>query len=89
MRSPVRPHLRSRRAQLAVPPRPRGPSWGLHVGVRPGEGRWGWDGGSGTSAWVDPRRDVVAVLLTQRGFAGPDDEPKEFWGAVQASAASD
>lgn len=65
-----------------------GLSWGLHVGVRPAEGRWGWDGGTGTSAWVDPRRDVVAVLLTQRGLGGPEDEPTAFWAAVQSSAAT-
>jgi CubicO group peptidase (beta-lactamase class C family) len=59
-----------------------GLSWGLHVGVRPALGRWGWDGGSGTSAWADPRRDAAAVLLTQRGFAGPEDEPRDFWSAV-------
>ena len=62
-----------------------GLSWGLHVGVRPEQGRWGWDGGSGTSAWADPGRDVAAVLLTWRGMAGPEDEPREFWAAVHAS----
>ncbi|MGY1823554.1 serine hydrolase domain-containing protein [Geodermatophilus sp. SYSU D00079] len=63
-----------------------GVSWGLQVGVcveavRPWAtpGRWGWDGGTGTSAWADPARDLVAVLLTQRLWSGPDDEPVEFW----------
>lgn len=65
-----------------------GLSWGLHVGVRPVEGRWGWVGGSGTSAWVDPRRDVVGVLLTQRGFAGPEDTATEFWDAVHEACRS-
>ena len=62
-----------------------GLSWGLHVGVRPEQGTWGWDGGSGTSAWADTRRDVVGVLLTQRGMAGPEDGPRDFWAAVHAS----
>lgn len=58
-----------------------GLSWGLHVGVRPDEGRWGWDGGSGTSAWADPRRDVVGVLLTQRGVT-PEGTATAFWDVV-------
>ena len=52
-----------------------GRSWGMQVGVQvaPGEawatpGRWGWDGGTGTVGWVDPARDLVAVLLTTRGW---------------------
>jgi CubicO group peptidase (beta-lactamase class C family) len=47
-------------------------------------GRWGWDGGTGTSAWADPARDLVAVLLTQRLYGGPDDEPVEFWQTLSA-----
>jgi CubicO group peptidase (beta-lactamase class C family) len=63
-----------------------GVSWGLQTGVcvEPAEpwttpGRFGWDGGTGTSAWADPARDVVAVLLTGRLWSGPDDEPRDFW----------
>ena len=66
-----------------------GRSWGFHVGVDTEPvapwrtpGRWGWDGGTGTSAWADPARDVVAVLLTQRMMTGPHDEPGAFWDAV-------
>ena len=66
-----------------------GRSWGFQVAVdtepvRPWRtpGRWGWDGGTGTSAWADPERDVVAVLLTQRMMTGPHDEPDAFWDAV-------
>ncbi|MGY1618789.1 serine hydrolase domain-containing protein [Geodermatophilus sp. SYSU D00691] len=69
-----------------------GRSWGLHVGVdveavRPWQtpGRWGWDGGTGTSAWADPSRDLAAVLLTQRFMLGADDEPTGFWAAVHRS----
>jgi CubicO group peptidase (beta-lactamase class C family) len=62
-------------------------SWGLQVAVdvadheRPWRrtGRWGWDGGTGTSAWVDPARNLSAVLLTQRLMAGPLDSPDAFW----------
>jgi CubicO group peptidase (beta-lactamase class C family) len=66
-----------------------GESWGLGTGVdvaavRPWQspGRWGWTGGTGTTAYVDPARDVVAVLLTQRGMTGPLDSPEAFWTAV-------
>jgi CubicO group peptidase (beta-lactamase class C family) len=66
-----------------------GRSWGLQVAVDvepvvPGAtpGRWGWDGGTGTSAWVDPGRELVAVLLTQRMMTGPTDGPAEFWRAL-------
>jgi CubicO group peptidase (beta-lactamase class C family) len=65
-------------------------SWGLQVGVDVADreqpwrrtGRWGWDGGTGTSAWVDPARDLAAVLLTQRMMTGAHDEPVEFWRTV-------
>jgi len=29
-------------------------------------GRYGWDGGYGTSAYMDPREDVIGILMTQR-----------------------
>ncbi|MFC3689004.1 serine hydrolase domain-containing protein [Aquipuribacter hungaricus] len=68
-----------------------GVSWGLHVGVDVGQdpawggpGRWGWDGGTGTSAWVDPGRDVAAVVLTQRGMLTTEDSLEPFWRAVAA-----
>jgi CubicO group peptidase (beta-lactamase class C family) len=66
-----------------------GGSWGLGTGVdvtavRPWQapGRWGWTGGTGTTAYVDPTRDTVAVLLTQRGMTGPLDGFDAFWSAV-------
>ncbi|MCZ2839458.1 serine hydrolase domain-containing protein [Modestobacter sp. VKM Ac-2985] len=66
-----------------------GCSWGLQVGVQvePGEpwaqpGRFGWDGGTGTTAYADPDRDLVAVLLTARGMAGPGDGLDTFWQAL-------
>ena len=69
-------------------------SWGLGTGVdltaaRPGmaPGRWGWTGGTGTCAYVDPARDTVSVLLTQRAMTGPEDGPEPFWEAVAEAAA--
>jgi len=66
-----------------------GSTWGLGTGIIEATGAWGWAGGSGTTAAVDPRLDTVAVLLTQRAMAGPDDSPQPFHDAVAAAAGSD
>jgi CubicO group peptidase (beta-lactamase class C family) len=70
-----------------------GGSWGLAtaVDVEAAEpwmapGRWGWDGGTGTTAYADPTRDTVGVLLTQRAMTGPQDGFGDFWTAVAAAA---
>ena len=39
----------------------------------PGAGLFGWAGGLGTSWHVDPVRDLVVVVLTQKLFTGPLD----------------
>ena len=71
-------------------------SWGLgmEVGISRGAifehpGRFGWDGGLGTSARTDPKNGVVGILLTQRNMDSPE-PPKvftDFWtglyGAVR------
>jgi CubicO group peptidase (beta-lactamase class C family) len=71
-----------------------GASWGLgtSVDVEASEpwmapGRWGWTGGTGTTAHVDPARGTVAVLLTQRAMTGPLDGFADFWTAVARAAA--
>ena len=50
-------------------------------------GRYGWDGGYGTSAHMDPAEDMVGVLMTQRMMESPV-PPKvfrDFWtSAYQA-----
>jgi CubicO group peptidase (beta-lactamase class C family) len=61
-------------------------SWGLGTGVVPATGAWGWTGGTGTTASVDPSLDTVAVLLTQRAMAGPDDGFDDFTEAVARAA---
>ena len=70
-----------------------GGSWGLATGVdveaaEPwmAPGRWGWDGGTGTTAHVDPARGIVGVLLTQRMMTGPLDGFSDFWTAMAAAA---
>ena len=64
-------------------------SWGLQVGLDLAPswagataGRFGWDGGTGTSGWVDPGADLVAVLLTNRAMPGPRAAPQAFWQAL-------
>jgi CubicO group peptidase (beta-lactamase class C family) len=50
-------------------------------------GRFGWEGGLGTSAYADPKEGLVGILLTQRMF----DSPKaphyltDFWTAAYAA----
>jgi CubicO group peptidase (beta-lactamase class C family) len=70
-----------------------GESWGLATGVdiaaaQPWQapGRWGWTGGTGTTAFVDPVRGTVSVLLTQREMTGPQDGFDDFWSAVAEAA---
>jgi CubicO group peptidase (beta-lactamase class C family) len=85
--------LTSGQRQQALPIVGPGGSWGLATGVdveaaEPwmAPGRWGWDGGTGTTARVDPVRGVVGVLLTQRAMAGPLDGFGDFWTAMAAAA---
>jgi CubicO group peptidase (beta-lactamase class C family) len=55
-------------------------SWGWSTGVvtagnKPGAsvGSYGWNGGTGTTAFVDPSHDLIGVVFTQRMMAGPQD----------------
>jgi CubicO group peptidase (beta-lactamase class C family) len=66
--------------------------WGYGVGVStapdsisPVPGRYGWEGGFGTSWLNDPTRGLVAIVMTQSSdflFTGALDE---FWGTLYAS----
>ena len=60
-----------------------GQSWSYCQAVED-SGAFGWNGGFGTSWLVDPVRDLVVTLLTQRMFEGPDDI--EVHKAIQAAA---
>jgi CubicO group peptidase (beta-lactamase class C family) len=44
-------------------------------------GRFGWDGGLGTSWCSDPREDLVGILMTQRAWTSPNspDVCRDFW----------
>ena len=46
-------------------------------------GRYGWDGGTGTSWWADPAEDLTGILLSQR-MAFPLASPLylDFWTSV-------
>jgi len=47
-------------------------------------GRFGWDGGYGTSWYSDPKEDMVAILMTKRLWDSPIPPPVQldFWTSV-------
>ncbi len=46
-------------------------------------GRYGWDGGYGTSWWSDPDEDLIGILMTQRaGFPQFSGVYLDFWTSV-------
>lgn len=50
-------------------------------------GRFGWDGGYGTSGYTDPKEDMIAILMTQRVWESPSAPAVllDFWtSAYQA-----
>jgi CubicO group peptidase (beta-lactamase class C family) len=68
-----------------------GRSWGFggevvlrreQTAVQPGG--FGWMGGTGTSAYIDPERRLAAVLMTQRAMetSQPPEHFVRFWDAV-------
>jgi len=63
-------------------------SWGLGMAVETKRdqlfrtpGRFGWDGGFGTSAYVDPAEGLIGILMTQRMMESPEPPPvfNDFW----------
>jgi len=62
--------------------------WGLGLGVITGRndisgvlGRFGWDGAFGTSWWIDPKEEMVGILMTQRrpDLLGTSALTLDFW----------
>ncbi|GIO88862.1 serine hydrolase [Paenibacillus lactis] len=64
--------------------------WGFGMAVRTYRGdyasigQFGWDGGSGTSAYADPAKQLTGILLTQVGMSTPDSAHliHDFWTMV-------
>jgi CubicO group peptidase (beta-lactamase class C family) len=57
-----------------------------HDDVASAPGRFGWDGGLGTSWYADPREDLTAILMTQAlGF--PSRIDRDFWTLVYGALA--
>ena len=69
-------------------------SWGLGMAVDTARkdifhmpGRFGWTGGFGTTAYVDPANDMIGILFTQRMMDSPE-PPKvftDFWTLAYAA----
>jgi CubicO group peptidase (beta-lactamase class C family) len=57
-----------------------GAGWGFG-GAVDADGRFGWIGGTGTSAHVAPSTETIGILLTQVQMTGPAAPPllREFW----------
>jgi CubicO group peptidase (beta-lactamase class C family) len=70
----------------------RGWGFGLAIVTRRDDlaavpGRFGWDGGYGTSCYVDPEEGMVGILMTQRLWESPSPPTvqRDFWtSAYQA-----
>lgn len=71
--------------------------WGFGVSVmtepdglatRPG--RYGWNGGLGSSWWNDPNEGLIAIILTERTFESPDPPNviKDFWKSAYEAIRS-
>ena len=66
--------------------------FGLSIVTKPDRvaappGRYGWNGGLGTSWWSDPKEEMVAIIMSQRTFesADPPSVCLDFWtSAYQA-----
>jgi CubicO group peptidase (beta-lactamase class C family) len=71
-----------------------GASWGMggavvtrRTDIFTSPGRFGWDGGYGTSAHLDPAEDMIGILMTQRLMDSPVSPRvfRDFWtSAYQA-----
>jgi CubicO group peptidase (beta-lactamase class C family) len=63
-------------------------TWGFGVGIDTkrtqiyeNPGRYGWTGGFGTTAYIDPTEGLIGILFTQRMMDSPD-APRvftDFW----------
>ena len=51
----------------------------------PNLGEYGWDGTAGTIFWIDPKDEMVTVLMTQSWPANPDSLRQRFKALVMAA----
>jgi CubicO group peptidase (beta-lactamase class C family) len=67
-----------------------GAGWGFGGAVAP-DGRYGWIGGTGTSAHVAPSTGTIGILLTQVQMTGPTPTQfmREFWRYAFGPSSSD
>jgi CubicO group peptidase (beta-lactamase class C family) len=62
--------------------------WGFGLAMtthsNPHPGRYGWDGGLGTSWASDPHHEFTGILMTQRAWSSPNppDVCRDFWAAA-------
>ena len=73
-------------------------SWGLGIAVDIARheihhtpGRYGWTGGTGTTAYIDPAERLIGILFTQRMMESPE-PPKvftDFWNGAYAAIDRD
>ena len=52
-------------------------------------GRFGWDGGYGTSGYTDPKEEMIGILMTQRVMNSPVAPPTytDFWASAYQAIA--
>ena len=63
--------------------------WGFGLAVTP-SGRFGWDGGLGTSFWADPTSGTIGLLMTQRsGMPWQSDLYRDFWAVLDREVPPD
>jgi CubicO group peptidase (beta-lactamase class C family) len=71
-------------------------SWGFGVAIDTRRdnlwqtpGRYGWDGGYGTSWYVDPTEGLIGILVTQRLFDNPAGPVilNDFWTTAYQAIA--
>ncbi len=80
----TRDHLTAEQRAAGFPIVDPGWGWGLGLGVliQPDDlssmpGRFGWQGGLGTTAYSDPHEDLIGVLMTPRLMDSPE-SPRHF-----------
>lgn len=84
----------SQKADELVPGYWASHGWGFGMAVltkgdelSPSPGRYGWDGGMGSSWFNDPSEGLTAILMTNRMWssASPPDVCRDFWKAAYAA----